>query len=94
MDTRVTVWRPLNGISINGEMEQLLDESKEPMIFANQDEAKSFLIKQGLDPDFYNYYPELCETCRNKSGCTIQEAEEQVIEGICDKYILETGGRV
>lgn len=44
----VMVARPVHGITINGELEYLLDEYGEPRIFQNQPEAEAFLLAHGL----------------------------------------------
>ena len=45
----VMVARPVHGITINSELEYLLDECGEPRIFQNQPEAEAFLLKHGFN---------------------------------------------
>ena len=44
----VLVGRPLNGITINGGIEYLLDENNKRAVFDSPEDAKAFLIKNGV----------------------------------------------
>jgi hypothetical protein len=45
---RVTVARPVDGITLNTALEHLLDDTGEARIFNNQPEAEAFLLSQGI----------------------------------------------
>lgn len=45
---KVIVARPVNGISLNGGLEYLLDGNKEVRVFNNQPEAEAFLLANGF----------------------------------------------
>lgn len=45
---KVAVARPINGITLNGGVEYLLDESGEIRVFHNQPEAEKFLLANGF----------------------------------------------
>lgn len=45
---KVAVARPLNGITLNGGLEYLLDGNKEVCVFNNQPEAEAFLLANGF----------------------------------------------
>lgn len=44
---KVMIYRPINGIPINGN-EYVLDENGDPMIFDSEDDARSFLADYGI----------------------------------------------
>lgn len=48
----VIIGRPINGISING-LEYVLDASGEPMVFANEEAAKKFLMEHNCPEDVF-----------------------------------------
>ena len=48
---RVVVARPFEGISLNTELEYLLDENNELIIFNNQLEAEAYLLERGVPYD-------------------------------------------
>lgn len=93
---KVTIWRPAEGICLNTEMEQLLDRNEQPRVFESKKIAMEFIEKNGLDPNFYVYAPELCEGCKRGSNHTLQEREERVDPdtGKCPEYDFQDGGRV
>jgi|15BtaG_2_1085339.scaffolds.fasta_scaffold10275_5 hypothetical protein len=59
--TTVTVGRPINGITINGD-ELLLDDNNNIMEFTSKDEAYNFLRSNGIDltdeemEESFNFY--------------------------------------
>jgi len=61
------VARPVNGITINGELEFLLDDSGEIMMFDSPEQAKSFLIANGVEAEELRHITimESCGTCRS-----------------------------
>lgn len=46
---KTIVCRPVNGIMINGELEFLLDDCGKVKVFDGPEQAKSFLIVNGVD---------------------------------------------
>ena len=48
---RVTVSRPFDGITLNTEMEDLLDGNGELLVFSNEYAARGYLLKRGCDED-------------------------------------------
>lgn len=48
---KVVVARPVDGITLNGELEFLLNDNGEIMIFDNSEQARSFLIANGVDAE-------------------------------------------
>ena len=48
---KAIVSRPVNGITINGDLEFLLDGSGEVRVFDSSEEARSFLIANGVDAE-------------------------------------------
>lgn len=57
---------PINGITLNGELEFLLDDDGEVRIFDSQEQARSFLIAAGVEPEELRHITimENCGTCR------------------------------
>lgn len=49
--SRVVVARPVNGITLNDELEFLLDDSGKVRTFASEEDARTFLIAAGIDMD-------------------------------------------
>ena len=49
--SKAIVARPVNGITINGKLEFLLDDSGEVRVFGCPEEARSFLIGNGIAPE-------------------------------------------
>lgn len=47
----VMVARPVDGITVNGELEYLLDDVGKPWVFTNQSEAESYLLAHGFDSE-------------------------------------------
>ncbi|GHV42681.1 hypothetical protein FACS189490_12150 [Clostridia bacterium] len=52
----VIVARNLNGISINGELEYLLDDTGNEIVFENQPAAEEFLLRNGFDEDDLEFF--------------------------------------
>ena len=46
--SKVAVARPIDGITLNSEMEFLLDDSGEVRVFDSEEQAKVFLIAAGV----------------------------------------------
>ena len=46
---KAIVARPVNGITLNGDLEFLLDDAGEVRVFDSPEGAKSFLIASGVD---------------------------------------------
>ncbi len=63
--SKAIVARPVNGITINGELEFLLDDG-DIMMFDSPKQAKSFLIANGVDAEELRHITimESCGTCR------------------------------
>lgn len=57
--------RPVNGITINSELEFLLDDSGAVQVFDSSDQARSFLIAAGVEPEELRHMTimESCGTC-------------------------------
>ena len=49
--SKVVVARPIDGITINTELEFLLDDDGEVRIFDNQEQARKFLTDAGIEPE-------------------------------------------
>ncbi len=49
--SKAIVGRPVGGITVNGELEFLLDDSGEIRVFDSPEQAKSFLIANGVDAE-------------------------------------------
>ena len=49
--SRAVVARPINGITLNGDLEFLLDKNEAVQVFDSPDQAKSFLADAGVDPE-------------------------------------------
>ena len=47
--SRVVVARPVNGITLNDELEFLLDNNGEVRTFDSEEDARTFLIAAGVD---------------------------------------------
>ena len=45
------VTRPVNGITLNGELEFLLDDSGAVLVFDSSEQARSFLMGAGVEPE-------------------------------------------
>ncbi len=63
---KAIVARPVNGITINGDLEFLLDDSGDVRVFNGPEEAKTFLIANGVDSEELRHMTimESCGTCR------------------------------
>lgn len=53
--SKVIIGRPVNGITLNGALEFLLDDNSEVRMFDSQEQAKSFLTDAGVGPDELRY---------------------------------------
>ncbi len=64
--SKAIVARPVNGITINGELEFLLDDDGDIMMFDSPGHARSFLIANGVDAEELRHMTimESCGTCR------------------------------
>lgn len=62
---KAIVARPVNGITLNDNLEFLLDDSGEVRVFDSPDQAKSFLADAGVDPEELRHMTimESCGTC-------------------------------
>lgn len=62
---KAIVTRPVNGITLNGYLEFLLDNSGEVRVFDSSEEARSFLIATGIDAEELRHMTitESCGTC-------------------------------
>ena len=49
--SKVVVTRPVDGITLNGDLEFLLDDTGEVKVFDSPEGAKSFLIDNGIDAE-------------------------------------------
>lgn len=52
----VMVARPVDGITINEQLEYLLDDSGKPRVFQNQPEAEAFLLAHGFAGEDLEYF--------------------------------------
>lgn len=68
--SKAVVARPVDGITINGELEFLLDDSGEVKVFGSPEEAGSFLITNGVDSEELRHMTimESCGICRRCGG--------------------------
>lgn len=64
--SKTIVTRPVNGITVNGELEFLLDDDGEIMMFDSPEQARSFLLASGVGIDGLRDMTimESCGTCR------------------------------
>ena len=62
---RVVIGRPVEGITLNGELEFLLNDSGVVWIFDSPEQAKEFLIAAGFDPEELHHMTvmESCGIC-------------------------------
>jgi len=49
--SRIIVARRVDGITLNTDLELLLDDDGKPIIFADQTEAETFLLEHGVDAE-------------------------------------------
>ena len=49
---KITVSRPFDGVTLNGEREYLLNDDQTPMRFNDVASAKEFLRERGVDDDY------------------------------------------
>ena len=63
--SKAIVARPVNGITLNGDLEFLLDDAGEVKVFDSPEGAKSFLIDNGIDAEELRHMTimESCGTC-------------------------------
>ena len=63
--SKAIVVRPVNGITLNGDLEFLLDDAGEVKVFSSPEEAQSFLIANGVDAEGLRHMTitESCGTC-------------------------------
>lgn len=63
--SKAVVARPVDGITINTELEFLLNDDGEVRIFDNQEQARSFLSAAGVEPEELRHMTimESCGTC-------------------------------
>jgi len=64
--SKAVVARPINGITLNGELEFLLDDDGEVRMFDSPEQAKSFLASAGVKPEELRHMTimESCGICR------------------------------
>ena len=64
--SKAIVARPVNGITLNGDLEFLLDDNGEARIFDHPEEARSFLIASGVGSEELRHMTimESCGICR------------------------------
>ena len=64
--SQVVVARPIDGITINSELEFLLDDSGAVRVFDSPEQARSFLADAGVGPEELRHmtFMESCGTCR------------------------------
>lgn len=64
--SKAVVARPVNGITINSELEFLLDDSGAVLVFDSQEQARSFLTAAGVEPEELRHMTimESCGICR------------------------------
>ena len=64
--SKAVVARPVDGITINGDLGFLLDDGGEVKVFDSPEEARSFLIANGIIPEELRHmtFMESCGTCR------------------------------
>ena len=55
MKKSICIGRAINGITING-LEFILDENNEVMLFHSINEAKGFLLDNGIPKDSLDYF--------------------------------------
>lgn len=62
---RAVVARPVNGITLNGDLEFLLDDDGAVRVFDSEEQARDFLIAAGVEPEELNHISimESCGTC-------------------------------
>ena len=48
---RIVVARPVDGITLNGELEFLLDDSGNIRVFDSEEQAREFLTTAGVEPE-------------------------------------------
>lgn len=63
--SKAVVARPINGVTINSELEFLLDNGGTVRVFDSPEQAKSFLADAGVDPEELCHMTimESCGTC-------------------------------
>ena len=69
----VSVCRPYDGITLNNEVEYLLDEDEEIIEFEDVEAAKEYLVEHGVDDD----YMDILMFVDTETGELIEE--EQII---------------
>ena len=64
--SQVVVARPIDGITINSELEFLLNDSGAVRVFDSPKQARTFLADAGVDPEELRHmtFMESCGTCR------------------------------
>ena len=64
--SKAVVARPINGITLNGDLEFLLGDDGKVQIFDSPEQAKSFLTAAGVEPEELRHMTilESCGTCR------------------------------
>ena len=66
--SKVVVARPISGITINEELEFLLDDSGLVKVFESPEQARSFLIAAGADVEELQHMT-IMESCGTCSRC-------------------------
>ena len=64
--SKAVVVRLVGGITLNGELEFLLDDSSAVLVFDSPEQARSFLTAAGVEPEELRHmtFMESCGTCR------------------------------
>ncbi len=64
--SKAIIARPVDGVTINSDLEFLLDNSGDVRVFNSPEEAKTFLIANGVDSEELRHMTimESCGTCR------------------------------
>ena len=64
--SKAVVAHPVNGITLNGDLEFLLDDSGAVQVFDSPEQARSYLTAAGVEPEELRHMTimESCGTCR------------------------------
>ena len=66
--SKAVVARPVNGITLNGDLEFLLDDSGAVQVFDSPEQARSYLTAAGVEPEELRHMT-IMESCGTCSKC-------------------------
>ena len=93
--SKAIVARPVNGITLNSDLEFLLDDAGKVRVFDSPEEAKSFLITSGVDAEGLRHMTimESCGTCCRCGSLAVLRGRSQRGDAVTADAVSERPGQ-